>query len=42
MFFYHLGKHMQFYDFPSEWSEQGIDPCIAMMITRSQDPAYAE
>jgi hypothetical protein len=40
-FFYHLHVLLQSFEFPQEWAEQGIDPYMAMMIARSQDPAYA-
>lgn len=29
-------------DVPQEWIDQGIDPYVAMMWVKSQDPAYAK
>jgi len=42
-FVYHLQLILQSsMDVPQEWIEQGIDPYVAMMWAKSQDPAYAK
>ena len=41
-FMQNVGKLMQMYQCPPEWISGGIDPVVAMMITRRQDPAYRE
>ena len=41
-FKYNVGLLMNSYRCPPEWINGGIDPVVAMMITRRQDPAYRE
>lgn len=42
-FVYHLQLILQSsMDVPQEWIDQGIDPYVAMMWAKSQDPAYAK
>ena len=41
-FKYNVGLLMNSYQCPPEWLNGGIDPVVAMMLTRRQDPAYRE
>ena len=41
-FRYNVSLLMNSYQCPQEWISGGIDPVVAMMITRRQDPAYRE
>jgi hypothetical protein len=41
-FKYHLNCLMANYECPREWLNNGIDPVVAMMVTRKQDQAYQD